>query len=62
MKTEREKSMERPKNSKVPAVDIDPSLDQYALNTPFPEKLALAEERLKGVEIPDVKKHRPSYK
>ena len=56
MKTEMEKRVEELNNSKVPIVAIDPSLDKYEANTPFPQKLALAEEMLKGVEIPNVKK------
>lgn len=45
------------KNSKVPIVAIDPSLNKYRNKTLFPEKLALANEQLKGVKLPG-KKHR----
>lgn len=39
-------------NSKKPIVSIDPSLNKYRDNTLFPEKLALANEQLKGVRLP----------
>ena len=42
-------------NSKVPIVAIDPSLNKYGDKTLFPEKLALANEQLKGVKLPSKK-------
>jgi hypothetical protein len=42
-------------SSKVPIVCIDPSLEKYRDNTPFPEKLALANKMLKGAKLPTKK-------
>jgi hypothetical protein len=36
----------------VPIVCIDPSLGKYRDNTPFPEKLAKANEMLKTAKLP----------
>jgi hypothetical protein len=51
------KTVEELNNSKTPIVAIDPSLNKYRDKTLFPEKLALANEQLKGVKLPP-KKHR----
>ncbi len=51
------KTIQELNDSKVPIVAIDPSLSKYRDKTPFPEKLAKAEEMLKGVTLPD-QKHR----
>ena len=40
---------------KVPIICIDPSLEKYRDNTPFPEKLALANKKLKNVKLPGKK-------
>jgi hypothetical protein len=58
MKTEIEKKIEELNKSKVPIVAIDPSLNKYQGKVLFPKKLALAEEQLKGVKLPGIKKHR----
>ena len=58
MKTEIEKKVEELNKSKVPIVAIDPSLNKYQGKVLFPKKLALAEEQLKGVKLPEIKKHR----
>ncbi len=58
MKTEIEKRIEELGKSKVPIVAIDPSLNKYQRKVLFPKKLALAEEQLKGVKLPEIKKHR----
>lgn len=42
-------------NLKVPVVQIDPSLDKYRGNTPFPDKLAKANKMLKTAKLPDKK-------
>ena len=47
--------------SKLPIVAIDPSLNKYRDKTPFPEKLALANEQLKGVKLP-INKHLAQYR
>jgi NAD(P)H-hydrate repair Nnr-like enzyme with NAD(P)H-hydrate epimerase domain len=57
MKTEIEKKIEELNKSKVPIVAIDPSLNKYQGKVLFPKKLALAEEKLKGVKLPEIKKH-----
>jgi hypothetical protein len=44
-------------NRKVPIVRIDHSLDKYRDNTPFPDKLAKANQMLKTAKLP-TKKHR----
>ena len=41
-------------NWKRPVVKINPELEKYRDNTPFPEKLALAKERLKNVKLSDL--------
>lgn len=58
MKTEIDKKIEELNKSKVPIVAIDPSLNKYQGKVLFPKKLAIAEEKLKGVKLPKVKKHR----
>lgn len=58
MKTEIEKKIEELNKSKVPIVAIDPALNKYQGKVLFPKKLAIAEEKLKGVKLPEVKKHR----
>ncbi len=57
MKTEVEKKIEQLNKSKVPIVAIDPALNKYEGKVLFPKKLALAEEKLKGVKLPEVKKY-----
>ena len=57
MKTEIEKKIEELNKSKVPIVAIDPTLNKYQGKTLFPEKLALANEKLSGAKLPP-KKHR----
>ncbi len=49
--------MEELNKSKVPITAIDPSLNTEG-KVLFPKKLALAEEQLKGVELPTIKKPR----
>ncbi|MBV4358591.1 hypothetical protein [Pinibacter aurantiacus] len=49
------KSVEPLKNSKVPIVQIDPSLEKYRNETLFPKKLAKANEHLKTAKLPDRK-------
>lgn len=58
MKTEIEKKIEELNKSKVPIVAIDPSLNKYQGKVLFPKKLAIAEEKLKGVKLPEIKEHR----
>ena len=58
MRTEIEKTVEELNKSKVPIVAIDPSLNKYQGKILFPQKLALAEEQLKGVKLPEIKKLR----
>ncbi len=58
MKAEIEKKVEELNRSKVPIVAIDPALNKYQGKVLFPKKLALAEEQLKGVKLPKIKKHR----
>lgn len=58
MKTEIERKIEQLNKSKVPIVAIDPSLNKYQGKVSFPKKLALAEEQLKGVKLPESKKQR----
>ena len=57
MKTEIEKKIEELNKSKVPIVAVDPALNKYHGKVLFPKKLALVEEQLKGVKMPDIKKH-----
>jgi hypothetical protein len=38
--------------SKVPIVAIDPSLNKYRDETPFPEKLEKANKKLKTAKLP----------
>ena len=40
---------------KVPIICIDPSLEKYRNNTPFPEKLARANQMLKTAKLPGKK-------
>jgi len=58
MKTEVEKKIEELNKSKSPIVAIDPSLNKYQGKVLFPKKLSIAEEKLKGVKMPEIKKHR----
>ncbi|MCW3108084.1 MAG: hypothetical protein JWQ09_2590 [Segetibacter sp.] len=58
MKTEIEKKIEELNKSKSPIVAIDPSLNKYQGKVLFPKKLAIAEENLKGVKLPEIKKLR----
>lgn len=58
MKTEINKKIEELNKSKVPIVVIDPSLNKYQGKVLFPKKLAIAEEKLKGVKLPKIKKQR----
>lgn len=55
MKAEFEKKIEELSKSKVPIVVIDPSLNKYQGKTLFPEKLAIANEKLKGTKLPPTK-------
>jgi len=57
MKTEIEKKIEELNKSKGPIVAIDSSLNKYQGKVLFPKKLAIAEEKLKGVKLPEVRKH-----
>lgn len=52
MKTEIDKKIEELNKSKVPIVAIDPSMNKYQGKVLFPKKLAIAEEKLKGVKLP----------
>lgn len=58
MKTDIEKKIEALNKSKSPIVAIDPSLNKYQGKVLFPKKLAIAEKKLKGVKLPEIKKHR----
>ena len=49
------KNIQEFNNQKVPVVCIDPSLEKYRDKTPFPEKLALANKKLKGAKLPTKK-------
>ena len=49
------KTIQELNNSKVPIVAIDPSLSKYVAKTPFPEKLAKANEILKTAKLPNMK-------
>jgi hypothetical protein len=42
-------------NRKVPIVRIDPSLEKYRENTPFPEKLEKVNKMLKTIKLPNKK-------
>jgi hypothetical protein len=57
MKTASEKKAETLNKSKVPIVVIDPSLNKYQGKILFPDKLAIAENQLKGVKLPEIKEH-----
>lgn len=57
MKTKIENKIEQLNKSKVPIVAIDPSLNKYQGKVLFPKKLALAEEQIKGLKLPQIKKH-----
>lgn len=52
------KTIQELNDSKASNVAINLSLGKYRNKTPFPEKLAKAEEMLKGVKLPEVKNHR----
>jgi hypothetical protein len=56
MKTEIEKKIEHLNKSKSPIVAIDTALNKYQGKILFPKKLALAEEKLKNVQLPFLKK------
>ena len=49
------KNIQELNNHKVPIVCIDPSLEKYRDKTPFPEKLAKANEMLKTAKLPKKK-------
>lgn len=51
-------TVEELNKGKKPIIAIDKSLNKYRDKTLFPEKLALANEQLKGVKLPSKKKHR----
>ena len=46
------KTVQELNKRKVPIVRIDPSLEKYVGKTLFPEKLALANKKLKTVKLP----------
>ena len=50
-------TVEELNKSKKPIIAIDKTLNKYRNKTLFPEKLALANEQLKGVKLPSKKKH-----
>lgn len=56
MKADVKKKIEELNKSKSPVIAIDPTLNKYQGEVLFPEKLATAEEKLKGVVLPNVKK------
>ena len=58
MKTEIDKKIEELDKSNVPIVAIAPFLDKYQGTVLFPRKLAIADEKRKRVQLPEVKKHR----
>lgn len=58
MKTEIEKKTEALNKSKSSAVAIDAALNKYQGKVLFPKKLEIAEEKLKGLKLPEVKKRR----
>jgi len=49
------KTIQEINNRKVPIVRIDPSLEKYRDKTPYPEKLAKANEMLKTAKLPNKK-------
>ena len=49
------KHIQVPNNYKVPIVCIDPSLEKYRVNTPFPEKLEKVNKILKTAKLPNKK-------
>ena len=55
MKTDIEKKIEELKKIKVPIVAIDPVLNKYQGKVLFPKKLAIAETKLKGVELTELR-------
>lgn len=57
MKTEMEKKTEQLNKIKSPIVAIDTSLNKYQGKILFPKKLAIAEKKLKGLQLPSLKKH-----
>ena len=57
MKTDMEKKIEELNKSKAPIVAIDPSLNKYQGKVLFPKKLVIAEEKLKGVKLPEIEEH-----
>jgi hypothetical protein len=50
------KTVEELNNRKVPIVRIDPSLEKYRDNTPFPDKLTKANKMLKTAKLPNKKR------
>ncbi len=56
MKAEANNKINKLRKSKAPVVTVDPSLNKYRGKVLFPKKLAIAEENLKGVTLPDIKK------
>ena len=46
------KTIQELNTSKVPIVAIDPALGKYRDSTPFPRKLARANELLQGAKLP----------
>lgn len=51
------KTVQELNKRKVPIVRIDPALEKYRDNTPFPDKLTKANKMLKTAKLP-VKKQR----
>jgi hypothetical protein len=49
------KTVQELNNRKVPIVMLDQSLDKYRDNTPFPDKLAKANQMLKTAKLPPKK-------
>lgn len=58
MKTDVKEKAEWLDEANASGVTIDPSLNQFEGKVLFPQKLALAEEKLKGVKLPKRKNHR----
>ncbi|MDQ2753014.1 MAG: hypothetical protein M3R72_08325 [Bacteroidota bacterium] len=57
MKTEIERKLQEINKIKSAIVVIDPALNKYQGKVLFPKKLAMALEKLKGVKLPESKKH-----
>lgn len=58
MKTEIGKKVEELDKNKSQMVTIDPLLNKYQGKVLFPKQLAIAEEKLKGVKLSEIRKHR----